>query len=213
MSRRSSLKFRRARRLGGLALAGFLVLGGAEARAAEKLPRFELRTVIVAPPESLPMSRCIVALETNQIGFLPPAEWRVVAHAPDLKVVMSPADASMQLTFRLWPEYAGKTNVIDRKDLLPLLEQRFAGAKIADEYPCHTPAGTGFTFELALPTASGTAKLHTRIAFVQLPIGLVEVQFLCLESTLRTARFAYNRFLTSFSLEPDANPTAKAPAK
>lgn len=213
MCHRSSLKFRRAGRWGWLALAGFLVFGGAETRAVEKTPRFELRNVMVTPPESLPMTRCIVALETNQIGFLPPAQWRVIAQASDLKVVMSPADASMQLTFRLWPEYAGKTNVIDRKDLLPLVEQRFAGAKIADEYPCHTPAGTGFTFELALPTTSGTAKLHTRIAFIQLPIGLVEIQFLCPESSLRTARFAYNRFLTSFCLEPDSNLAPRATAK
>ena len=204
---------RRVRGWGWLSLAGFLVFGGAGARAAEKTPRFELRTVMVEPPESSPRPRCMVALETNQIGFLPPLQWRVVAHAPEQKVVMSPSDASIQLSFRIRSEYAGKTNVISREDLLPLVEQRFAGAKIANEYPCHTPAGTGFTFELALPAASGTAKLHTRIAFVQLPIGLVEIQFLCPDSALRTARFDYNRFLTSLSLEPDANRDTNAPAK
>jgi len=201
------------RRLGWLSLAGFLVLRGANARAVEKTPRFELRTVMVTPPESSPMPRCIVTLETNQISFLPPMQWRVVAHRPDQKVVMSPSDGSIQLSFRLWPEYAGKTNLIDAKDLLPLVEQRFAGARVADQYPCHTPAGTGFTFELALPATSGTAKLHTRIAFVQLPVGLVEIQFLCPQSAFRTARFDYNRFLTSFSLEPGTNSATTAPAK
>jgi hypothetical protein len=206
-------KFHRPRRLGWLSLACLLVFWGAGAGAAEKTARFELRTVMVTPPESSPMPRCIVTLETNQISFLPPLHWRVVAQAPEQKVVMSPSDGSMQLSFRIWPEYAGKTNVIDRQDLVPLVEQQFAHAKIAAEYPCHTPSGSGFTFELVLPTASGTAKLHTRIAFIQLPVGLAEIQFLCPESTIRTARFDYNRFLTSFSLEPSPNGEAKAPAK
>jgi hypothetical protein len=157
------------------------------------------------------MPRCILSLETNQISFLPPIQWRVTAQAPEQKIVMSPSDASSQLSFRIWPEYAGKTNVITRQDLVLLVEQRFPGARIADEYPCHTPAGTGFTFELDLPAASGTAKLHTRIAFVQLPVGLVEFQFLCPAAAVRTARFDYNHFLTSFTLEP--NTTLQAPAK
>ncbi len=173
-------------------------------------PLFELRHTVYTPPESQPLKRCLVIFETNQIGFLPPAEWNVQARPQERKVTLSPLDGTAQMVFTFYPEFASKTNDLTKVEVSPLFEKKYPGAKIKEEFAFHCGCASGLGYELNTAATPGVARLEISVGYVLLPIGAVEFQLLCTASQKEALRIPYDRFLTSFVLEPkDGVPTAE----
>lgn len=179
-----------------------LLLAGATLFGGEKSMHFELRSSVFTPTEGQPVTQYMVVLETNQIAFLPPANWNVKVSPREYEVMMSPLDGSIQIKFRLLPEFAGKTNSITKQVVLPLLNKAFPGATIKGESPFTCGSGAGVGYEINRTVNSDVVKLNVNVGFVQLPIGLMEFQLLCPPSQMEAMRIPYSRFLLSFSLEP-----------
>jgi hypothetical protein len=188
-----------------------LAFGMTTAFSAER--PFEVRTVTYTPPESQPLTRYLVILETNQMAFLPPAQWRVQARAQDSKVIISPLDGSAQMGFALCPEFDGKTNELTKVEAAALLTKRFPGATVKEENPFHCGSGSGFGYEINLAAVAKGDKLDVTVGYVQLPVGVVEFQRLCPVNQKEALRIPFMHFLTSFTVEPKVEPATQPAEK
>ena len=163
--------------------------------------RFQLKRRDVASADGGSVASYVVVMATNQMAFVPPADWQVRLDANQKKVILSQPQRGVVLALRLLPEPTDPRSVSGPDRLRKQVQLQFPQAQILEESSHHSAASDGYIFDLVRPVA-GDLRLASRLAFVPLRGGSLELNLTTAPERIEQYYSTFKTLLDSFRLEP-----------
>jgi len=145
--------------------------------------------------------RAVATVGTNQFAFIVPKGYYMRLDEANRQVRAIEREDKCAITVRL---VETPTNAVDSatQGLKPavfraLVLQRFAAGRIIEELPVSAGGREGLGFDLTWKNEAGF-QLHSRIAFVPTPAGLVEFHLLASAAELLESKHALNSLMLTF---------------
>lgn len=163
--------------------------------------RFQLRQQPLLIPERGEVTSCVIVMETNQVVFLPPADWLVRTGAAEKKVTMRSPDGAILFSLKFVEAATNGTPKLEAEAISQQVKERFPRATVVGQYTCYSGVGSGLAFDLE-QTGAQREKIHTRIAFVPMPGYLLEFNATAINSPLKQWEFHYGNLLAALRVDP-----------
>jgi hypothetical protein len=188
-------------RLGSILLLLATSLLGQPAR-----PLFQVRTQTQDCPEMGKLTISLWHCQGQEFSFLSPAGWRLATDPTQGRLVFQSHDFSATITARF--QRVGPTNPapVRLASLRQEVMERFPGATLLEEVPCHTGNLQGRSFALRQRVQGGVVQWF-RLAIVPLPAGRLEFTLAAPPQRAEALQAEFTTFLTSFSQVQAGGPT------
>ena len=173
------------------------------ARALLAADQFYLREQKVKAPEMGEILCYVLVSGTLEYSLRPPADWRMRVEPASHCVTFDSPDHTADIRLLLAGPNPALREKADPALLRKQVEQRFAEAKIIEEFPCYTSSYAGRAFDLEW-TAAGSVPMASRVACFPTPNGSLEFTLTTMASKFRNCRPALARLMTSF--QPTSTP-------
>ncbi len=166
---------------------------------------FQLLETYTKVPEAPPAKSFTLLTDDHQITFIPPDAAFVELHWESREVAIRYQDERCLIKLRLSTNNPTLLSPDFSDHLRQLVQERYPGAAVGPAEVCHNSCSPGRYFDIQRPTALKT-KLMTRLAFVPIKGGMLEVSLSASDAKFHVQQFAMSRLLNSFLVEkPDPN--------
>jgi hypothetical protein len=142
----------------------------------------------------------VVCNEHHEFIFQPPSDWKGSAETNEFRMTWLSPDLSTLLRVRIVPT-AGQTRSGLPGEWRQVVRQRFADARIVEEFNCFTAGGTGRAFDLE-QGEQGALTTATRFALVPYPAGWVELSLSAPKDGFSSQMQHFTALLNSFQVRP-----------
>ena len=170
----------------------------AQTNAADSFKLIQ-RTLLI--PERGEVTWYAIQMQTNQILFMPPPEWRLRAFPVEKKLVLTSAKESAVLSLRVVPQPGEKKTEIKLEDLRQQVRERYPKAKLLEEFECYTGDNAGWAFDLEPAGSPGRAPFRVRYAVVPMPGHCLEIEITAPDSRFKSLHPALVSFMNSLRSE------------
>jgi hypothetical protein len=136
-----------------------------------------------------------------QFSFVPPSTWKPGADPERLRWTWVSRDMTAQLVLSIRFDASLPAVLPPAETLQRDLTNRYAGARIVEQFPCHAGNGQGLVFDLEEPV-DHMLKRAIRVAQVPLRGGIAEFTLVTSTTALPRYHHAMNGLMNSFRIVP-----------
>ena len=173
------------------------LLSGVAAKAQDT---FQLLKTYTPVPDCPPAKSLTLVTDDHQVTFIPPENSVVKPYYEKRELWITYPDDRCLLKLLVSTNNAELVRSGYTNELRKLLEQRYPAAEVAPAAVCHTGCSLGYSFDIQQYTAYKT-KIITRLAFVPVPAGMLELSVTSSEAKFGLQQFALARLLSSLHAE------------
>jgi hypothetical protein len=173
------------------AIVCLLLLLGLAARAQDT---FQLLKTYTPVPDSPPARSMTLVTEDRQITFIPPENSIVKPYHEKQELWITYPDDRCLLKLAVSTNSAELLKSGYTNELRKLVQKRYPDAAVGEATLCHCHHSLGLSFDIQEFTAYKT-KMTTRLAFVPVPNGMLEVSLRSTEARFPSQQCALSRLL------------------
>ncbi len=161
---------------------------------------FQLFKTYTPMPDCPPAKSFTLVTEDRQVTFIPPADSAVKMFYEKREVWVTYPDDRCLVKLAVSTNSPALVRSGYTNELHQLLEKRYPDADVGPATFCYNSCSPGYFFDIQQYTAYKT-KLITRLAFVPVPDGMLEISVTSSEAKFRLQQFALYPLLSSLHVE------------
>jgi hypothetical protein len=182
-----------------LSLTAFL----AAASSSSATQEFRIATRTVEVPEAGFLTNTVLVTSRHELAFQPPKLWKMAADAAARQLTWEAPDRASLVRVRLHEDAGGQKPTLSPEQARARVSQPFAGARVVEEFVCHTGAGEGRAVELE--RVDGPFRTSIRCAWVPVNGGLLEIHCISPADALAARQPDFTQFFNSLRVAERAN--------
>lgn len=179
------------------AIVCFLLLLGLAAKAQDT---FQLLKTYTPVPDSPPARSMTLVTDERQITFIPPEHSIVKPYYEKQELWITYPDDRCLLKLAVSTNSAELLRSGYTNELRKLIQKRYPDAEVGQATLCHCHNSLGLSFDIQELTAYKT-RMTTRLAFVPVPNGMLEVSLRSTEARFPSQQCALSRLLGRLRVE------------
>jgi len=192
-----------------LAIMSLFCLGSGADPAGAKEAKFELRKITVNLPEFPPTEAYTLETDDYELTFIPPHESQLRFNQANQEVKFKFRDDRCLITLRHSEVSPALASQAGWNKLREIIQERHPDAEVSEGCACLNSCGAGgCSFTIRRRTGFGDLMLITRLSFIPVEGGTVEVSMTANGSKFATEEFVFRNFLNCLRIEKSNPPKA-----